>query len=79
MNYSEKIKKRLESNEEILKLLGILVKTFPDQRFGQIIANYVFPDYRHHDIFFDESADTLEDLRKLLQPDEGEEEKENDI
>lgn len=55
-------KKRLEKNLEILKKLETLVNEYPDQRFGQIIANYVFPDYRERDFFFDEPWETLETI-----------------
>lgn len=55
-------KKRLEKNLEILKKLETLVNEYPDQRFGQIIVNYVFPDYRERDFFFDEPWETLETI-----------------
>lgn len=53
-------------NKEILKKLAILVEKYPQQRFGQILTNYLFPDYRSHDIFFDESAETLESLDNTI-------------
>ncbi len=58
--------KRQETNKEILKKLAILIEKYPQQRFGQIITNYLFPDYRSHDIFFDESAETLETLNNTI-------------
>lgn len=63
MNYEEKIKARKEANLEILEKLRELVEAYPEQRFGQIIANYVFPDYREKDIFFEESVDTLKEMQ----------------
>ena len=60
-------KKRHEKNLEILKKLETLVDEFPDQRFGQIIANYVFPDYRERDFFFDEPWETLETIDYALE------------
>lgn len=63
MNYEEKIKARKEANLEILEKLRELVEAYPEQRFGQIIANYVFPDYREKDIFFEESVDTLKKMQ----------------
>lgn len=62
MNYEEKVKARKESNLEILKKIKELVERFPEQRFGQIIANYVFPEYMSKDIFYEESVDTLKSM-----------------
>lgn len=58
--------KRQEANRKILEKLAILVEKYPQQRFGQLITNYLFPDYRSHDIFFDESAETLETLNNTI-------------
>ena len=52
---------RQEANKRILKELDRLVEKYPDMRFGQIIANYVFPEYREKDIFYIESEKTLLD------------------
>ena len=52
---------RQEANKRILKELDRLVEKYPDMRFGQIIANYVFPEYREKDIFYIESERTLLD------------------
>ena len=56
---------RFKANTEILQLIGDLMTVFPDQRFGQILCNYVFPNYREEDPFFEESATTLERLKNL--------------
>lgn len=55
-------KSRKEFNKEILRKLSDLIEKYPEQRFGQIIANYVFPDYREYDIFFEESSITFNRL-----------------
>lgn len=62
MDYKEKVRLRKESNLEILKKLENLVEEYPDQRFGQIIANFIFPDYQEKDFFYEESVDTLTKL-----------------
>lgn len=49
---------RLEANHKILKELEKLINRFPDQRFGQIMENYVFAN------FYEESTLTLEELIK---------------
>lgn len=53
---------RQNDNRKILRILGKLIDEHPDERFGQIIANYIFPFYREEDIFFEESSRTLEKL-----------------
>lgn len=53
---------RLDDNKKILRELGKLIDKYPDQRFGQLIANYIFPYYRQRDIFFEESSKTLENI-----------------
>ena len=53
---------RLDDNRKILRILGKLIDEYPDQRFGQLIANYIFPFYREEDIFFEESSKTLEKI-----------------
>ena len=37
---------RQEYNKKILKELDKLIDKYPNQRFGQLIANYIFPYYR---------------------------------
>ena len=49
-------------NRKILKELDKLINKYPDQRFGQLIANYIFPYYRQRDIFFEESKETFENI-----------------
>lgn len=53
---------RVDDNKKILRELGKLIDKYPDQRFGQLIANYIFPYYRQRDIFFEESSKTLENI-----------------
>ena len=49
---------RQEANKRILQLINLYVEKYPDQRFGQIICNYVFPNYQNADPFFEESTET---------------------
>lgn len=58
-------KRRIDYNRELLGLLGELIELFPHQRFGQIICNYVFPEYREKDPFFEESKGTYNRLKLL--------------
>ena len=53
---------RQDDNRKILKILDKLIDEYTDQRFGQLIANYVFPFYREEDIFFQESSNTLKNI-----------------
>lgn len=53
---------RQQYNKEILAELSKLIDKYPDQRFGQLIANYVLPHYREYDIFFEESKETLQNV-----------------
>lgn len=39
-----------------------LIDKYPDQRFGQLIANYIFLYYRQRDIFYEESQETFENI-----------------
>ena len=57
---------RKEANLEILARVEKFVNVCDDQRFGQIIANYILPDYQNRDIFFEESEETLENLKSLM-------------
>lgn len=60
-------KSRQEANKELLKELEWFIDKFPDQRFGQILCNYFFPTYQTHDIFFDESTDTLNTVKTIRE------------
>lgn len=53
---------RQQYNKQILNELSKLIDLYPDQRFGQLIANYILPNYRQRDIFFEESKQTLENV-----------------
>ena len=59
----DEIYKRQEFNLEILKYLAILVEQLPQQRFGQILSNYVLPD---GDPFYEESVQTLKRVKKYI-------------
>lgn len=54
---------RYEANKEILRALEALVEAYPYQRFGQIVMNYIFPDYREKDPFYEEPVETLKKLK----------------
>ena len=60
----EKIAKRQEANLNILKCIEKLIKEFPQQRFGQILSNYVLPP---GDPFYEESVDTLERVKNIVK------------
>lgn len=53
---------RQQYNKQILDELNRLIDLYPDQRFGQLIANYILPNYRQRNIFFEESKQTLENV-----------------
>ena len=53
---------RQNYNRKILRELEKLINKYPDQRFGQLIANYIFPYYRQRDIFYEESQETFENI-----------------
>lgn len=88
-NSVENVSTRLEYNEKILELIkdevsdgtyALLeekVHEFPQQRFGQLMVNYlyisntvekevqkIFPSYPQRDPFFEESSETYERLLK---------------
>lgn len=58
---------RQDDNRKILRELGKLIDKYPDQRFGQLIANYIFPFYREEDIFFQESSKTLKNIEMGIE------------
>lgn len=49
----------------IIELIGQLWDKFPDQRLGQLLANYVFG--HHTDIFFQEDDTTEKVLIKTVK------------
>lgn len=53
---------RQNYNRKILRELEKFINKYPDQRFGQLIANYIFPYYRQKDIFYEESQKTFENI-----------------
>ena len=53
---------RQQYNKEILNELSKLIDKYPNQRFGQLIANYIFPSYKYKDIFYEESQETFENI-----------------
>ena len=58
---------RLENNRVILEKLSKLIETYPDERFGQLIAIFIFPKYREEDIFWEESEITAQRVTSLSQ------------
>lgn len=53
---------RQNYNRKILRELEKLIDKYPNQRFGQLVANYIFPYYRQKDIFYEESQKTFENI-----------------
>lgn len=58
-----KIQRRQSSNLEILKILNIIVERFPQLRFTQILTNLGLDK----DLFYEESVDTLDNIKKQLE------------
>lgn len=56
---------RLEDNKKILSLLNELIELVPDQRFGQILINYVRPE-TSTDIFYIESPVFIKEIEKSI-------------
>lgn len=56
---------RKEYNLMILDHIRELVKMCPEQRFGQIISNYIFPERK--DPFYEESEETWTNLQKVVE------------
>lgn len=56
---------RLQDNKIILDLLSKLVEMYPDQRFGQILSNYVIP-VDVTDIFFPEGTVYINEMKKYI-------------
>lgn len=56
---------RFKDNLEILHILHLLIEKYPDQRFGQILSNYVIP-LNMGDIFYPEGKEFIEYARKFI-------------
>ena len=59
----KKIQQRRTANLEILKILDMIVNRFPQLRFTQILTNLNLD----RDLFYEESTDTLEHIKKQLE------------
>ena len=60
---------RQNYNRKILRELEKLIDKYPNQRFGQLVANYIFPYYRQKDIFYEESQKTFENIEcSIINP-----------
>ena len=59
------ILQRQEANKEILKYIGDLVDRFPQQRFGQILSNYVLEGDK--DPFYEESTAMLKRIKGVRE------------
>ena len=58
---------RKEYNKKLLKELERFMEIAPDQRFGQIIFNFFFPEYLKKDPFFEEPWDTLKRVEDMKE------------
>ena len=58
-----KIQQRQSANLEILKILDMIVNRFPQLRFTQILTILNLDK----DLFYEESVDTLEHIKKQLE------------
>lgn len=65
VSWKEKIRKRYDSNIEILKILQKVAEKYQDWRFWQILWN-VFIDLKQ-DRFFEESYDSLEIIKNSIK------------
>lgn len=63
MDIKEKIAKRHETNHAILDMLKIIIDTYPDLRFGQILYNL---DLVTPDPFYEESVDTKKRIQEFI-------------
>ena len=63
--------KRQECNQEILRILGEVIKMYPDFRFGQILwvlgINGLDEKNRLRDIFYEEPNVTLRNIYSALK------------
>lgn len=58
----QKVQEREKANREILKYIESLIERFPQQRFGQILSNYILE--KGVDPFYEESVDMLTRIKK---------------
>lgn len=67
--------RRQEANRKLIKVLEKLVEAYPDWRFGQILFNAQFVIRKEDsldikDPFYEESEDTLERIKSIINTDE---------
>lgn len=71
----EMVKKRQEANLEILNKIGMVVRKYPDLRFGQILVNLGIIEYELNtydetlitkDPFNEESVVTLNRMKNII-------------
>lgn len=55
---------RYSANLQILQLLSELVEAYPDWRFQQILQNVDISTRDGKDLFYEESVDTLNTMKK---------------
>lgn len=67
MDRERQIQNRQHYNREILERLSTIIEQYPEQRFGQLITNYIFSDYQKRDIFYEESYETLQKTNKFIE------------
>jgi len=56
-----------ETQEIILNTLGVLCREYPQQRFGQILYNYLLANIPNGDPFYIKDTKVLEILEKELE------------
>ena len=64
MDIDEKISSRYDANLQIVMILNDLVSEHPDWRFQQILQNVGISSREGKDLFYEESVDTLNRLRR---------------
>ena len=65
VSWEEKIRKRYDSNIEILKILQKVAEKYQDWRFWQILWNVFFD--LNQDRFYEESYDSLEIIKNSIK------------
>lgn len=68
-------KRRQEANRKLVKVIEKLVEAYPDWRFGQILFNAQFIVRKENsldiqDPFYEESEETLERIKNIINIDE---------